>query len=177
MNDGEIVFESRKYVVRRQPVRVADGSVRPYDIVTHPGAAIVLPFLPDGRIVLIANYRVAVDQELLELPAGTLDPREPAIECARRELAEETGYRAGRIEPLLSFYSTPGICTEHMHVFVARELTPGPTEREPGEQIRTTPMEYDAALEAMRTQRIVDGKTIVALLYYDRFVGGQGSGG
>lgn len=172
MNKGRLVFESRKYAVRRLQVRVADGSFHEYDVVTHPGAAIILPVLPDGRVVLIHNYRVAVEQELLELPAGTLDPPEPPMECARRELAEETGYRAGSLEPLLSFYSTPGICSEKMYVFLARGLAPGPTELELGERIRVAPMDLGAALEAIRAGRITDGKTIAALLYYERFARG-----
>ena len=106
----------------------------------------------------------------MELPAGTIDPPEPPIECARRELAEETGYRAGKLEPLLSFYSTPGICTEHMHAFVASELAAGETAFDPGERIENWPMEYEDALRAIGDGRIVDAKTIVTLLYYDLYV-------
>ncbi|GAG48053.1 unnamed protein product, partial [marine sediment metagenome] len=145
-----------------------------YDLLVHPGAAVVLPLLADGQVLLIRNYRFAVDQELLELPAGTLDPPEPPEECARRELAEETGYRAGKLEPLVSFYSTPGMCNEQMHAFVASELVLGETELEPGERIENVPMEYAEALRAIGDGRITDGKTILTLLYYDRFVREQG---
>ncbi|MFH1746031.1 MAG: NUDIX hydrolase [Planctomycetota bacterium] len=169
MNAGQLILKSRKYTVRRIPVTVATGAVHDYDIVVHPGAAIILPFLPDGRVLLIRNFRVAVQQELLELPAGTLDPPEPPIECARRELTEETGYSAGSLEELIVFYSTPGICTERMHVFAAHDLKPGPTQLEAGERIHPAPMEYDDALRAIHDGRIVDGKTIVALLFYERF--------
>jgi ADP-ribose pyrophosphatase len=91
-------------------------------------------------------------------------------------LAEETGYRAGRIEPLVRFYSTPGILSERMHVFVAYELTPGAAALEAGEQIRVVPMSWDDALAAIRAGRISDGKTILGLLYYDRFVRRVGEG-
>ena len=168
-----LAFTGRRFRVERLDVPAADGSTHTYDIVVHSGAAVVLPLLADGRVVLIRNERPAVEAELLELPAGTLDPPEPAIECARRELTEETGYRAGRLEPLVSFYSTPGICNEHMHAFVATELTPGETEHEPTERIRVTPMEYADALRAIGDGRIVDAKTMVTLLYYDRYVGGK----
>ena len=114
--------------------------------------------------------------ELLELPAGTLDPPESPLECARRELAEETGYRAGRLAPLLSFYSTPGICDEQMHVFTAHDLTSGPPAPEAGEQIRVVSMTTDEALAAIGDQRIVDGKPIAALLYYNQFVRENGNG-
>jgi ADP-ribose pyrophosphatase len=165
-----LAFTARKFRVERLDVPAADGSTHTYEVVVHPGAAVILPLLADGRVVLIRNERPAVEAELLELPAGTLDPSEPAIECARRELTEETGYRAGRLEPLVSFYSTPGICNEHMHAFVATELTPGETEHEPTERIRVTPMEYAEALRAIGDGRIVDAKTMVTLLYYDRYV-------
>ena len=177
MDSGEIVFKSRKFVIRRREVPNPDGSPHSYDIVEHPGAAVILPLLSDGRVLLISNYRVALERELLELPAGTLDPPESPLACARRELTEETGYEAGRLEPLVSFYSTPGICTEHMHVFVASRLRPGPQRLEPGEQIRLTPMEYAEALRAVGDGRIDDAKTMLALLYYDRYAGENGRPG
>lgn len=169
MSTGPIVFESKKFRVQRRAFE-RDGSRHVFDIVVHPGAAVILPLLDDGRVLLIHNYRVAVDAELLELPAGTLDPPESPEACAARELAEETGYRAGRLRPLVSFYSTPGIMTERMHVFLATELTPGSTAHEAGEHIRPMPMTQADAMEAIRTGHITDGKTILALLYYDRFV-------
>lgn len=168
---GTLVFESRRFQVRRQEVRTA-GGVHVYDIVTHPGAAVILPLLPDDQILLIHNYRPAVGRELLELPAGTLDLPESPRDCALRELAEETGYQAGRLEPLCSFHSSPGFCTELLHVFVATELKPGPTRHEASEQIRLTPMKYAEALAAIGGGQIADGKTIAALLFYDRFMRG-----
>ncbi|MBU0617863.1 MAG: NUDIX hydrolase [Planctomycetes bacterium] len=146
------------------------GKNRRYDRIVLPGAAVALPILDDGRVVLINNHRFAVGQRLLELPAGMLDGDEPPIECARRELCEETGYRAGRLEPLLSFFSTPGICNEELHAFLATELVSGETTREPGERIENAPMRVEEALEAIGDGRIKDAKTIVTLLYYDRYV-------
>jgi len=163
------IFTGRKFHVERRAFE-ADGTPHVFEVIVHPGAAVILPVLDDGRLLLIHNYRVAVGQELLELPAGTLDEGEPPAACAARELAEETGYRAGRLEPLVSFYSTPGILTERMHVFLATQLTPGPTAREAGEHIRLAPLTHAEALQAIRDARICDGKTIAALLYYDRFI-------
>jgi ADP-ribose pyrophosphatase len=175
VDDSELLLHARKFDVRRR--RVKDGgSVHAYEYVVHPGAAVILPLLPDGRVVLIGNHRPVVDRELLELPAGTLDPQEQPRDCARRELAEETGYRAGRVEPLVSFYSSPGICTELLHAFVATELTEGPHQREAGEQIRLVVLPWEQVLAAIAAGRIVDGKTIAALLYYDRFGRAPGSG-
>ncbi len=175
VTDAEVVFRGRKFRVERRICAVGDGR-HLFEIVEHPGAAVILPVLDDGRIVLIHNYRVAVGAELLELPAGTLDDGERPEACAGRELSEETGYRAGRLTPLVSFYSSPGVFTERMHSFLATELTAGSAAHESGEQIRVSPMTLGDALDAVRTGRIVDAKTIVTLLYYDRFVRDGGDG-
>lgn len=172
MSAPETVFKGAKFRLERHDVPTRDGKPRRYDLIVHPGSAVVLPILDDGRVLLIRNYRFAVDQDLLELPAGTLDPPETPLACARRELAEETGYQARRLDPLLSFYSTPGICTEHMHAFLATELISGEAALEPGERIKNTAMELDEALRAIADGRITDAKTILTLLYYDRYVRG-----
>lgn len=174
MGAARIVYEGRKFRLEQREVADRTGNPRQYDLVVHLGSAVVLPILDDGRVVLISSYRFAVGQTLLELPAGTIDPPEAPEECARRELTEETGYRTGKLEPLLSFYSTPGICTERMHTFVARELVAGESAREVGERIENTLMEYEDALQAIKVGRIIDAKTIVALLYYDRYVRTRG---
>jgi ADP-ribose pyrophosphatase len=166
----DIIFTARRFTVEQHDVPDRDGRNRRYDRIVLPGAAVALPILDDGRVVLISHYRFAVGETLLELPAGMLDDAEPAIECARRELCEETGYRAGKLEPLLSFFSTPGMCNEELHAFLATELVPGKSAREPGEDIENTPMKLDEALEAIGDGRIKDAKTIVTLLYYDRYV-------
>lgn len=168
MRESPIVFEGHRFRVERRAYAVR-GTPHQYDIIVHPGAAVILPVLDDGRLVLIRNYRVAVGEDLLELPAGTLEPGEAPATCVVRELAEETGYRAGQVTPLVSFYSSPGILTERMHTFVATQLTPGPTELDAGEEIEVTTMTLAEALAAVRAGRITDGKTILALLYYERF--------
>jgi ADP-ribose pyrophosphatase len=145
-------------------------------LVVHPGAVLILPLLADGQVVLIRNYRYSADAELLELPAGTLEPPEAPVACAARELEEETGYRAGRLEPLCAFYTTPGFTNEFMHAFVATDLTPTAQRLEATEQIRVEIMPLDAALEASVDGRIVDAKTIAALqVYYYRVARGAKS--
>ncbi len=168
MRESPIVFEGRRFRVERRAYAVR-GTPHHYDIIVHPGAAVILPVLDDGRLVLIRNYRVAVGEELIELPAGTLEPGEAPATCVVRELAEETGYRAGQVTPLVSFYSSPGILTERMHTFVATQLTPGPMELDAGDEIEVTTLTLAEALSAVRAGRITDGKTILALLYYERF--------
>lgn len=164
---SEVVYSAKKFNVIRLPPPTPGA--QPHEIVQHPGAVVILPILPDGRIVMIHNLRPAVQRELLELPAGTLEPTEPPIECARRELAEETGYRAGRLWPLLTFFTSPGICTELMHAFLADELVPGPPALEEGEHIRTTLVSWDELLTAIAAGRVQDGKTLATVLHYDRF--------
>ena len=170
MSDGSrVVYNGRKIRIEQRDVRVRDGAVHAHDLVVHPGAAVILPILDDGRALLIRNYRFAVEGELLELPAGTIDGTEPAIECARRELVEETGYSAAEMTPLVSFYSSPGFCNEVLHAFLATGLSAGETALEPGERIDPAPMELDEALAAIEEGRIRDGKTIATLLYFDKF--------
>ncbi len=169
MSAGETVFKSKRFHVERR-AHERDGQTHVHDIVVHPGAAVILPLLPDGRVLLIHNYRVALGRELLELPAGTLDADETAEHCAARELAEETGYRAGRLTPLMTFYSSPGIMTERLSAFLATELIAGTAAPDAGEEIRLAPQTLAEALEGIRSGRVQDAKTVLTLLYYDRFV-------
>lgn len=168
----ETLLVTRKFRVERWRDRT--HAEHPHDIVVHAGAAVVIPVLPDERLVMILNHRVVAERELLEFPAGTLDSGESPETCARRELKQETGYSAEKFEPLVSFYSTPGICNERMHAFVARELTAGAPALEASERIRTVTMDLEAAMEAAQQGGIEDGKTLVALLFYDRFVRRRG---
>lgn len=169
MSEPQEILRSRKFRVTRQTVDVGGGELHEYDIIRHDGAAVILPLLEDGRIVFERNYRLALEKTLLELPAGTIDPPEPPETCAERELAEETGYRAGKLELLTSFASTPGICDEMMYAFVARDLTLGATNLEPGENIELTTLTLDEALSGIESGAIIDAKTIVTILYYARF--------
>jgi ADP-ribose pyrophosphatase len=121
--------------------------------------------LPGDRVVLIRNFRPAVGRTLIELPAGTLEAREDPGEAARRELLEETGYRAGRIELLCQFFMSPGILHERMHLFAASELAPGSTRLDVGEQIEPLVVSWDEALEMTRDGRIEDAKTLTGLLW------------
>lgn len=170
-DERKIAYRAAKFNVERCAFE-AGGTAHVWDLIRHPGAAAILPVLADGRLVLIRNRRIAIGECLLEVPAGTLDDGEPPERCAARELAEETGYRAGKLTPLLACYSSPGIMDERMYGFLATDLTPGPTAHESGEQIEVVQMPLDEALDGIRTGTITDGKTIVTLLYYERFVRG-----
>lgn len=170
VNGDEILLHAKRFQVVRKSQRAPDGSSLLRDIVVHPGSVVILPLLPDQRICLIRNYRIAVGEALIELPAGTLDQNEDAGEAARRELIEETGYRATRMEKLFDFYPSPGILDERMQLFVADGLTAGEPARETGEEIDNMIIAIDDALELVRAGSIRDAKTLVGLLLYDAFL-------
>ncbi|HWE03658.1 MAG TPA: NUDIX hydrolase [Tepidisphaeraceae bacterium] len=139
------------------------------EVVVHPGAVLILGFIDDDTIALIRNRRYAVGQTLIELPAGTLEKGEDPINCAGRELLEETGYLAGRIKPLMTFFTSPGILSERMYVFAAYDLQKQETALEEGEDIEVLPIDWTTAIAMTGDGQIQDGKTIATLLWYDRF--------
>ena len=166
---AEVLLKASRFQIERVSRVLRDGTVFSREIVRHPGAVVILPILQDGRICLIENFRIAVNRELLELPAGTLEPGEPPIETADRELIEETGYRAGRMVPLCEFFMSPGILDEHMYAFVATDLVAGSPAREKGEEIANHLVSLVELDQLMREGRIQDSKSLSAILYYLRF--------
>jgi ADP-ribose pyrophosphatase len=150
----------------------ATGSRMVREVVVHPGAVVILPLLPNGRVMLIQNRRHAIHQVLLELPAGTLEKDEDPMNAAGRELLEETGMLAGKLKALPSFYSSPGVLTELMHPFVAYNLEQSKQALEEGEEIELHPVPYTEAIAMCHDGRIRDGKSIAVLLTYDRFFSG-----
>jgi ADP-ribose pyrophosphatase len=171
MSDPDILFQGIRFRVERAVQTTPDGSRHVREVVRHPGAVVILPLLDDGRVCFVRNYRVAVEQTLIELPAGTLEPDEAPATTALRELAEETGYRAARMEHLLTFCMSPGILDEQMHLFLAEGLQPGPMALEAGEDIQPLLCTWEEALEMARRGEIRDAKTLVGLLYYRTFLG------
>jgi len=162
----ELLVTRRFRVVRHRQIG-SDGRQHVKDTVQHPGAVAILPLVDDDHVCLIRNYRVAVNKTLIELPAGTLEPGEDPAATAARELIEETGYRAGRVEKLREFTMSPGILNERMHLYLARDLTPGPTALEGGEEIETFVVEWDEAMRMVFDNSIEDAKTLIGLLHYD----------
>ncbi|PQO44441.1 NUDIX hydrolase [Blastopirellula marina] len=168
MKSPETVFEGIRFNIER----VWQGK-RPRDVMRHPGAAVILPLVDDENVCLIKNYRIAVDQTLLELPAGTLEPNEPPELTAGRELEEETGYKADKIELLNSYYPSPGVMDEKMYVYLATGLTMHSPAREEGEEIENHVVTLSEAKAMIRDGRIADGKTIAGLLFYFEFRRGK----
>jgi ADP-ribose pyrophosphatase len=166
-NNERTLLENRRFAVVEKTVLRAEGSPASCQFVRHVGSVAILPILDDGRVCLIRSGRLTVDETLIEVPAGTREPNEPPLETARRELAEETGFRAGRFEELISYFPSPGILSERMWVFVARDLTPGEPAREANEEIENLIVTWAEALAMIDRGEIRDGKTIIALLTYE----------
>ncbi len=156
-------------------VRFPDGSTGELEIVRHPGAAAVVPFASDPRgddptVLLIQQYRYATNGSLLEIPAGRLDPGEDPEVCGRRELLEEVGVTAGRLERLTTIWTTPGFTDERIHLFWASELSVGKHAREPDEFIEVIPKPLSEALQLVRSGVITDAKTALSLLFVAGFI-------
>jgi len=164
----QIVHRGRKISVALDTTILADGSTLRRDMIFHPGAVVILPMVSPASVCLLRNHRFVIDTTLWEIPAGTLEPGEAIELAARRELAEETGYTAARWTYLGFFYASPGVLDEKLHLFVAEELTPGPTELEPGETIEPIVVEWAEAMRMCLAGEILDAKTITALLLWDR---------
>jgi len=167
VNKTDTLFTSRVFKVVKKFITGRSGQRLERHIVIHPGAVVVLPILSDGRIVLIKQQRIAVDGDLIELPAGTLEPGEPPITTARRELIEETGYTAKSLTQIMSFFTSPGFIREEMFLFKATNLIPGPTDMEDGEKIEPMIVELSQAMDMIAKGEIKDAKTIIAIYWYN----------
>lgn len=155
-------FEGSSFAVDSLRWRTASGAWVEKEVVRHPGAVTVIPLLPDGRLVMIRNWRVSVQRWLIEFCAGRLGAGEDPAAAAPRELAEETGYRAARIEEVGSFYTSPGLGDELMRVFEATGLSAGAPRLEPDERIETVLLSAAEIEAAIREGEVVDGKSIAA---------------
>jgi ADP-ribose pyrophosphatase len=159
-------------------VRFPDGSVGELEMVRHPGASAVVPFLSDPagedpQVLLIQQYRYATGGYLYEIPAGRLNPGEDPRECALRELKEETGCSAERVDELFTMYTTPGFTDEKIHLFMATGLTSGETKHEVDEFLELQPMPLSRALQMIRAGEIQDSKTALGLLFAAGFRAGH----
>ena len=174
------VYEGRIVHLSVDRVRFPDGSEGSLELIRHPGASAVVPFVdppasPDPRILLLRQYRYASGGYLYEAPAGLPQGSDESwAECARRELAEETGYTAGRVEYLTRIFTTPGFTNEVIHLFLATGLEAGDAAHDRDEFITVQAVPFSRALEMVRTGEIVDCKTVAALLYTAAFRRGSG---
>jgi len=168
-----IIYEGPVFGIRRDEV-IEPSCVRTTrEVITHPGSVVVLPVLPDGRIVLIQQYRYAARQYLWELVAGRMDPGETPKKAAARELIEETGFRAKRFRVFLDVFPTPGFLEERMFILLAEGLTAGEAKPEEDEKIISRAYSRKQLVEMIRGGKLRDAKTIAGILYYFRFLSPQ----
>ena len=160
----EVIYEGRVFAVIRDEVRHQSGYESVREVVVHDGGAVIVAVDADGRVLLIRQFRYPVAGHILELPAGKLSPGEDPLDCARRELREETGVTARNWEKLTAMLSTPGFCSEELYIYLARDLEDGEQALEEGEEsieVRRVPLAQALALCA--DGGIRDGKTVTGL--------------
>ena len=171
--EKQIIYDGRRIKLEVHHYMTEAGKRISKEICVHPGAVVILPVLDADTILLIRNYRYSIRQTLLELPAGTLEKNEDPMNAAGRELVEETGYLAGRMERMLDFYASPGVLTEKMYTFAAYDLEKVGQKLEEDEKIEVVPTKLDQAIALIKDRQIIDGKSIAILLAYDRFFRGK----
>ncbi len=165
----EVVYRGKRVDVLTIDADHPKGGVIRREVIDHPGAVVILPLLDHETVLLIRNERYVVQQTLWELPAGTLEEGEDPLECAGRELEEETGYRAEAIAPLLQCFSTPGFCNEVLYIYLAEKLTFVEQKLDETEKIDVEPLPFADALKMIEEGIIRDAKTICALLYFHTY--------
>ena len=168
--DTKTLYEGNVFSVRQDRIAEPGGIVVTRDIVVHRGSVVILPIFPDGDILLIRQYRHALGASLWELVAGRLEPGESKPAAARRELIEETGYTARRMQQILEIFPSPGFVTERMWIFAATGLRRGVAQPEEDERITARKFSLAAAEKMIRRGSLHDAKSVAAILFYSRFL-------
>jgi ADP-ribose pyrophosphatase len=169
-DNSNFVYQGKRISFKVTNISLPNGKIIRKEIVEHPGAVVILPFL-DDKIVFLKQFRASINNWIYELPAGTLDKKGESLEeCALRELKEETGYVADKATEMFRMYPSPGFSTEIIYSFFTDKLEKGTASPEETEIIQTIVLPFEEALELIRKEAIVDAKTIASLLYYDRYL-------
>ncbi len=167
------VFKGKLLDVRRDEVELPDGITTIREYIRHPGAAVMVPLLENGDLVFLSQYRYAVGEVMVELPAGKLDPGEAPLDTAKRELVEETGYTCERLTRLGLIHPCIGYSDERIAVYLATGLKPAKAEGESDEFVEPFELSLKEALEWIRQGKITDVKTIIALYWAERHLAGE----
>ena len=167
----ETIFKGRLLTVVRKTVENADGSKWEREVVTYGGSAsTIVPFY-NGKFVFVKQFRPTIEHFILEFPAGRIEEGETPLECAKRELREETGLIAKNIDFVFSFYPSPGFVDEKMYLFYANQFEKGKTDFDEGEELETILVDKELAFTYLNNGRIIDGKTIIGLLWFEEKYG------
>jgi len=167
---SETIYEGKVITVKVDDVRLPNGKTAKREIVKHQGAVAVLPLTDDGKMIVVRQFRKALERTILEIPAGKLEKGEEPLACAKRELEEETGYTATYYEHLSSFYTSPGFADELLHVYVATGLQAGTMQPDEDEFVEMLELTLEEAHEKHRTGEIRDAKTVLALFAWENRV-------
>lgn len=159
------LYEGKLVNLRIDTVELADKKYSKREIIEHPGAVCILALTEDNCVILVKQYRKAVERALLELPAGIIELNEEPGETAKRELKEETGFSANKMEFLLEFYTSPGFTNEKVYIFLATDLTPGDTEFDDSEFIEVSKVHIDELVKRVNRGDIPDSKTIIGVQF------------
>ncbi len=168
--ESETVYEGEIFSVRHDILNFESKPPHDWFIVVHPGAVAAIPINADGKLVLIKQWRRAIEQIIYEIPAGTLDKGESPLDCIDRELQEEIGYRAKTLIPLGGYYPTPGFCDEYVHLYIAKDLSESSLPKDIHEAIDVVEVELEEALALIDSNQIQDGKTVAGILRYARWL-------
>ena len=161
---SEQVYQGKAFSVQRKQIHFPDDRLRYFDCVEHPGAVTLVPVDAAGRIVFVSQYRVGVEGNLLELPAGTLEKGEAPDFCAAREIREEIGMAAGNLQKIGAFYMAPGYSTEFLHIYLATNLYAAPLDGDEDEFIKIEALPVEQVYRMVKQGEIQDGKTLASLL-------------
>jgi len=160
------IFRGRVIRLVNRDLVLPNGRRTTFSIVEHPGAVAIVPVHANGDVVLLRQFRPSIGEEIYEIPAGTIEKGEAPLATAKREIIEETGLKARQWSKIAEFFTAPGFCTELMHVYVSRGLSPAIAEGDADEVLRPVRMSIDQALKLIRTKKIRDAKSIAGLMIY-----------
>lgn len=171
--DSRLAYDGEFLKVQQDTVRLPDGKTTSREYIKHPGAVVIIPVLDDGRILLERQFRYPGNQVFIEFPAGKIDPEEASLDCAKRELMEETGYTASEWKFVCTIHNAIAYSDEHLDIFLARGLTAGQNKLDEGEFLETMPATVHEMLEWVRSGKITDVKTVIGTFWLDRINRGE----
>lgn len=170
--DGALVYEGHFLKVQRDRIALPDGKQTAREYILHPGAVVILPLLPDGRVLLERQFRYPLDRVFIEFPAGKIDAGEAPLACAMRELEEETGYTASDWQHVTTIHNAIAYSDEHLELYLAQGLTPGQARLDDGEFLETFSASLDEMLDWVREGKITDVKTVIGVFWLDKLRSG-----